>query len=320
MENMVAVTQTAGAINCDFESVKKRLQERLQDYKGAVFTEESKTFAKAELANLRNEKKEFSDRVKEVKTAYMQPYLDFEGKAKELIALYDEPINLIDDQIKAFEEKRKAEKQAKIADLYQMHAGGLEAYIPLQKIYNPKWENATMKEKDLVAEISNLAEATRSAIATIRGMQSEAEEKALEIYKENLSLPEAMTYITNYEKQKQEIIAREQERRKKEEEERIRREERERLEEQRRIKEEQEAAIRKAEEEKEAALRRIEEEKAAAIEKARAEAEQAVIESLTPNVDAGDADLYEYRIELTKDAKEKLETYMDSVGIEWELM
>ena len=151
-------------------------------------------------------------------------------------------------------------------------------------------------------------------------MQSEAEEKALEIYKENLSLPEAMTYITNYEKQKQEIIAREQERRKKEEEERIRREERERLEEQRRIKEEQEAAIRKAEEEKEAALRRIEEEKAAAIEKARAEAEQAVIESLTPNVDAGDADLYEYRIELTKDAKEKLETYMDSVGIEWELM
>lgn len=320
MENIVAVSQTAGSISCDFESVKKRLQERLQEYKGAVFTEDSKTFAKAELASLRKEKKEFADRVKEVKASYMQPYLEFEGKAKELIALYDEPINLIDDQLKAFEERRKAEKKAKIEELYQTHVSGLEEYIPLRKIYNPKWENTTMKEKDIVKEMTALAESTQAAITTIKGMQSEAEEKALEIYKSNLSLPEAMTYITNYERQKQEIIIREQERKKREEEESIRREERERLEAERRIREEKEAAIRKAEEEKALAIQKAEEEKAAYVEKARVEAEQAVIESLTPDMDAGDADLYEYRIELTKDAKEKLEMYMNSVGIEWELM
>ena len=34
----------------------------------------------------------------------------------------------------------------------------------------------------------------------------------------------------------------------------------------------------------------------------------------------GDTELYEYRISLSSDAKEKLEMYMDSVGIEWEMI
>lgn len=308
MEAMVTVNQTAGEIRCDFEAVKARLTARLDEYRGAVFTEESKNCAKMELAGLRKEKKEFADRIKEVKAAYMQPYMEFESKAKELIALYDEPINLIDDQIKAFEEKRKEEKRVKIAEIYDSNVGDAREFIPLNRIFSPKWENVTMKEKDIAAEISSLAESVRTAVATIKGMQSEAEEKALQIYRQNLSLPEAMTYITNYEKQKAEIIAREQERKRREEEERIRREERERLEAERRIIEEQEAAIRRAEEEK-----------AAAVEQAKADTAQEVIDSFIPKMD-GESNLYEYRMDLTADAKEKLEMYLDSIGIDWELI
>ena len=52
---------------------------------------------------------------------------------------------------------------------------------------------------------------------------------------------------------------------------------------------------------------------------AREEATREVIENLTPDT-ACDTNLYEYRIALSADAKEKLEMYMDSVGIEWEMI
>ena len=66
-------------------------------------------------------------------------------------------------------------------------------------------------------------------------------------------------------------------------------------------------------------LRKAEEEKRIAVEAAKEEASQELVESLIPDV-GGESSLYEYRISLTEDAKQKLEMYMDSVGIEWELM
>jgi hypothetical protein len=74
-------------------------------------------------------------------------------------------------------------------------------------------------------------------------------------------------------------------------------------------------AERKAQEEKEEILRRAEEDKQMAV----AEAQQEAVEMLIPNLE-GESYLYEYRMSLTDDAKEKLEMYLDSVGIEWEMM
>ncbi len=77
--------------------------------------------------------------------------------------------------------------------------------------------------------------------------------------------------------------------------------------------------LRQAEAEKEDALRQAEAEKIAAVEQAREDAAQEVIESFIPDIE-GEENLYEYRISLSNDAKEKLEMYMDSVGIEWEMI
>ena len=42
------------------------------------------------------------------------------------------------------------------------------------------------------------------------------------------------------------------------------------------------------------------------------------MDSLSPELD-GDTMTYEYRMELTEDAKAKLEMYLDSVGIDYEV-
>lgn len=330
MENIQAViTQQAATIECNFQEVEQAINARLAEYEGAVFTEDSKVMAKKEVASLRAEKKNLMDNLREAKRTYMAPWDAFEPRAKALISLYDKPIELIDGQVKAFEEKRIAEKRELIRQVYRELAGDVADIIPLKKIYSPKWENAGTREKAIREEIGNAAVNARQALETIHGMHSEAEEEALQVYRDTLNLSDAVAHINSYERQKQEILAREAERRHREELERIRREERERVEAERRAREEKEAAMRRAEEEKAAALRKAEEEKAAAlrqaemekaaaVEQAREEAAQEVVDSLSPELD-GDTVTYEYRMTLTEDAKVKLEMYLDSVGIDYEV-
>ena len=341
-EVTAVIVQESAKISCNFEQVEKALQDRLSEYKGAVFTEDSKAMAKKHVASLRAQKKTFQDNLKDEKKRYMEPWERFESQAKALIAMYDEPIDLINGQVQEFEAKRIERKRELIAGIYgELVPESLRDYIPLTSIYDRKWENATTKEKDIRNEISGLTDRTQKDLATIQGMDSEAVEKAMDVYRKRLDLSEAMAYISSYENQKKEILAREQERQRREEEERARREERERMLAEQRAREEKEAALRQAEIKKQEALRRAEEEKvealrmaelerqeearkaeaekAAAVEQTKAEAAQEVIDSLIPD-DGDETELYEYRISLSADAKEKLEMYMDSVGIEWEMM
>ena len=249
----------------------------------------------------------------------MAPWDTFEPNVKELINLFDEPITLIDGQVKAFEEDRIAQKKALIEAIYTELVGDLADIIPLERIYNPKWENATTKEKAIREEVLAQATAARIALDTIRGMRSDAESKALDVYKQTLSLPEAISCINAYEAQKAEILRKEQERQREEELERIRREEREKLEAERKALEEREAQRRAAEEALEEQRRQLEAEKQAAVEHARETGAQEVIESLTPDTEE-DTQLYEYRVALSKKGKEAFEMYLDSVGIDWEMI
>jgi hypothetical protein len=302
MENNVVVTQQNGAIQCNFEEMKAYLQNRLAQYDGVLFTEDTKADAKKTVASLRKEKKALIDRVKEVKEEYMKPFNEFYAQAEEVIEMYDKPIDFINGQVADYEAKRIEEKKAYIKELYDEFVGNSDVaeYLPLEKIYNPKWENATTNRKAICTELTNYIDNARLAVASIKAMHSDAEEIALKMYKETLDTTKCILYINDHEKTKAEILAREQERVRREEEERIRREERERIE-----------AERKAQEEKEAIIQVAQEE----IQKAREEA----IEAFIPSVE-GEANLYEYRISLTDDAKQKLEMFMDSIGVEWEEM
>lgn len=300
-EVRAVITQQEGTVSCNFEEVEAYIKDLLKEYDGAIFTEESKGYAKKELAKLRAEKKELNDNLRDAKKKYMAPWDTFEPNVKELINLFDEPITLIDGQVKAFEEDRIAQKKALIEAIYTELVGDLADIIPLERIYNPKWENATTKEKAIREEVLAQATAARIALDTIRGMRSDAESKALDVYKQTLSLPEAISCINAYEAQKAEILRKEQERQREEELERIRREEREKLE----ALEEQ--------------RRQLEAEKQAAVEHARETGAQEVIESLTPDTEE-DTQLYEYRVALSKKGKEAFEMYLDSVGIDWEMI
>lgn len=305
----VMVTQKAGVISCDFDSAKSYLNDQLEIYRGMVFTEDSKKDAKSTIAELRKQKSAFSDRVKEVKKEYMKPFDDFQKKANELIALYDEPILFINDQVNAFERKRVEEKQKRIEEIYDEFMDDMKDILPLKKIYNTKWENTTFTEKKIKDDMTSIRLTVIKGLEAIRQMKSDVEETAIQMFLQSFDVTKAIMYINNHERQKAEILAREQERVRREEEERIRREERQKL----------EAEQRHAEELRQAELLAAQE-KQKAVEQAKAEAEQSVIDSFIPTEAESDLTTYVYHITLSADAKNKLEMFMDSVGIEYELI
>lgn len=298
----ILIKQTLGEITYDFETTKTMLSEKLEEYRGAVFTEDSKGIAKKTVASLRSEKKELEKRVREVKKEWLKPYEKFESDAKELIAMYDEPIDFINDQVKDFEEKRKTEKKDAIKNIYLGIVNQkLSEYIPLEKIYNSKWENVTFKEKDITDEIIKIADKVSSELTTIKAMKSVDEIEVLNRYKNSLDVLDTINFINERAKVRADALERErkanEEKQRREAEERAREEERQRIESERLLAEEQ----KKKEEE---------------VQQAVSEAKEEVIEQLTPDFE-GETMMYDYTMILTSDAKEKLEMYMDSVGIEY---
>lgn len=216
-EIKVVVSQTKGEIGFNFGEIKEKLQQELAIYKNMVFTEDSKKDAKDTVANLRKLKKAISDRRIEVKKSFMEPYDTFETMIKELNELIDEPILFINDQVEEFEKKRIEERKLLINQIYAETIGEYEEYIPLSRIYDAKWENSSTTKKSVKDEMTEKVESVKKDVETIRSFETDCTEKAISTYKNTLSLADTINYINNYEKQKAEILKREEERKVREE-------------------------------------------------------------------------------------------------------
>lgn len=220
------VEQKNGTIGGNFEELKAALKAELEVYKNMVFTEETKPEARKAVANLRKLKKSMNDKKLEVKKTFMVPYTDFEAQVKELDKLIDEPINFISGQIEEFERKRVEERKKLISDIYAeiiTEHDTVTEYLPLQRIYDSKWENSTTTKKAIKEGIMKHVEHVEKDLATIRSMESEFEDKGIAKYKTTLELSDALTTMNQYQKQKEDILRRQEEEAQKKAEEEVRR-------------------------------------------------------------------------------------------------
>jgi len=226
-EIRVNVEQKNGAIGFNFEEIKERLNSELEVYKNMIFTEDSKTEAKKTIASLRKLKKSVNDKKLEVKKSFMIPYTNFEAQVKELDKLIDEPINFINEQVEEFERRRVEEKKSLISEIYTEIMGDhgeASGYLPLQRIYDSKWENATTTKKAITEAIAERVDHVEKELGIIRSMGSEFEDKGIEKYKATLELSDAIEIMNQYQKQKEEILRRQEEEAKRKAEEEARKE------------------------------------------------------------------------------------------------
>lgn len=208
------VEQKNGSIETNSEEIKAALAAKMEEYKGMVFTAESQPEAKRTVASLRKLKKAMSDRRIEIKKKFMEPYTNFEAQVKELDKLIDEPIDFISGQIEEFERRRVEAKKAMICEIYtgiMAEHGTVMEYLPLDRIYDSRWENSTTTQKAITEAITAHVEHVEKDLDTIRAMESEFEDKGLAKYKTTMELSDAITAMNQYQKQKEEILRRQAE-------------------------------------------------------------------------------------------------------------
>lgn len=249
-------------IEWNADEIRQRVQEMMAEYKNVIYTEDSMKTAKADRATLNKFKKVIEDKRKEVKRRCMEPYEAFEKEIKGILQLIEEPISLIDSQIKGYEEAEKEKKRKLLEESYRAEIGDMAEILPFEKVFDPRFLNQSVSAKKGAETIAMTISRVRSDLETIDGLDSKYKLNAKYVYIKTLDLSAAIA----------------EERRLRELEERLEAQRREREEAERRRLEEEAARKREQEEREEA--ERLAREKAAAEARAAAEAAEAEQESV----------------------------------------
>lgn len=146
---MPKVEYKQGVIDFEnYEILINKAKELATQYSNLIITDQdSYKFASQVKAELNKVIKAISDERIRIKKEFNNPLTEFESKVKEITGEIEAGKNQIDGRIREYDQRLKDEKQNKINDLIQQHAGN--RYIE----QNPKWLNKTFAESKIVEEI-----------------------------------------------------------------------------------------------------------------------------------------------------------------------
>lgn len=183
------------SIEFNFDTLKNELEERLNYYNNLVITEDGIKDGKADLAKLRKLREAIDTRRKEVKKEYLRPYNDFESQCKDLLVLIDQPIDAVNRQLATYEEIRKQEKRAKIEEAYAaIVTDELAEFIPLERIFDSRWLNATMDMKKVEESMTSTAQRIHAELMVVETVEPEYAAAVKLKYKETLDFDAALKY------------------------------------------------------------------------------------------------------------------------------
>ena len=220
-------TALPAEIGFNFEELKGELAERLEHYNTLVVTEDGIKEAKDDRAKLNKLRTAIDTRRKDIKKQYLKPYNEFESRVKELTLLIDQPIAAIDTQLSAYEEKRKAEKLEKIQQAYDAGiSDSLKDIVPLQRIMDQKWLNATTTMKKVVEDITAIDSRVNADMLALDTIEEQYKTACRKVYVDTLDITKALSHRDELKAAEEAFIAREAERKAREEAQRAREEER----------------------------------------------------------------------------------------------
>lgn len=188
MELKVNNFNIPSTITFNFEELKQELEEKAGFYTNLVYTDEQIKEAKADKASMNKLKKALNDERIRMEKEYMKPFTEFKAQVNEIIAIIDKPVNAIDTQIKAYEDKCRQDKQVAI----EQYFAEIEKpeWLTLRAIADPKWLNASVTLKSVKAAID---EKVQQIIKDME-MLSKIPEfgfEATEVYKTTLNVNKA---------------------------------------------------------------------------------------------------------------------------------
>jgi len=165
---LVVKKQALPEIDFNYDEIKKEVQQELKKYQGLIFDDESQIGeAKKVRANLNKVAKTFDNERKRLKKELSQPIKDFEEKVKTIVGMIDNANEGIDIQVKAFEEKKREEKNNEIEELFK--SLDIEEF-KLEDIFNDKWLNATYSLNKIEEEMVEFKNKVFRELQTLRSL------------------------------------------------------------------------------------------------------------------------------------------------------
>ena len=189
MELKMQEVQFPKVIQFNFAELKEEITAKAELYKNMVYTEDTIKEAKADKATLNKFIKILEDKRKDVKKQCLQPYEDFEKQIKELVAIVNEPVQLIDSQVKAYDEKRKAEKLDQIKAIWE--ESDHPEWLSCNMIFDNRWLNVTFSLKQVQDAITERLTQINTELTTLNSLTEFAFE-AVEVYKNTLDVNRAI--------------------------------------------------------------------------------------------------------------------------------
>lgn len=191
-ELQIVKLESIDIVQWDFVKIREELEKALSVYKTMVYTDDTIKSAKDDKAQLAKVKKLVEDQRKAFKARCMEPYDALEPQIKELVSMIEEQRVAIDEVVKDYTERQKAEKEAEIRAYYNKKAHVLgDLAAPLyEKILDQKWLTASSGKKYQEAMQIKIND-TLSDIQTIMAMESPFVDTVIEKYVSTLSVDEA---------------------------------------------------------------------------------------------------------------------------------
>ena len=177
------------------DEIAKEVAEKVGYYKNLVYTEDQVAEAKKDRAKLNKFVKALKDKDREIKDRCLAPYEEFHNQMLKIIALVEEPAELIDKQVKEYEEGQKRQKLAAINDLFDRK--GFHPWLKLDRIMNPKWLNKTYSIKQSDADMTSIQHKIGEDILLINGLK-EGAQAALSEYKRSMDVSAAVQAGNRY--------------------------------------------------------------------------------------------------------------------------
>lgn len=213
-------TALPSEIGFNFEELKSELAERLEHYNNLVVTEDGLKEAKSDRAKLNKLRTAIDSRRKDIKKEYMKPYTEFEGKIKELTLLIDQPIKAIDTQLESYEERRKQAKLERIKEAYDVTIpSAVKEIIPLERILDQKWLNATTSAKSIGEDLENWAKRVSADLLALDTVEEAYQAAVREKYIATLDVSASLAHMDSLKAAEEAFRARAEEKKAREQEE-----------------------------------------------------------------------------------------------------
>lgn len=177
-------------IGFNFEELKKELESQLEKYQNLVFTDDTMKDAKKTRTDLNKLVETIESERKRIKKEWNQPYVDFENKIKELVALVNKPKLAIETQIKRFEDKQKEEKLDKLKKYFE--SINECNYLTFDMIFDEKWLNVSADVKKVKEAITNKVGSFATGITIIEGQDERYRTFMLDKYLQTLDISQAL--------------------------------------------------------------------------------------------------------------------------------